>query len=114
MKIVGIKRTPLLCRLKQDYHWAQGLTLWSQVILIEIETDAGIVGIAESGAGPSFVPMLSILDDAIPYFIGKSVFDGNKLIWDFHREAFRARDRRPQLLYADHDGHRACAVGRHR
>ena len=91
MKIVSIKRTPLLCRLKQDYHWAQGLTLWSQVILIEIQTDEGIVGIAESGAGPSFVPMLSILDDAIPYLIGKSVFDGNKLIWDYHREAFRAR-----------------------
>jgi len=91
MKITNIRTTPLLCKFKQDYHWADGITLCSPVVLIEVETDEGIVGIAESGVGPTIEPMLAILHDAIPSFIGKSVFDGNKLIWDYFRSGFKAR-----------------------
>ncbi|MDQ7249761.1 mandelate racemase/muconate lactonizing enzyme family protein [Dongia sedimenti] len=91
MKITKIRTTPLLCKFKQDYHWADGVTLSSPVVLIEVETDEGVVGIAESGVGPTIEPMLAILHDAIPHFIGKSVFDGNKLIWDYFRSGFKAR-----------------------
>src|SRR6476661_2855010 len=90
MKITNIRTTRLLCKFKQDYHWADGITLCSPVVLIEVETDEGIVGIAESGVGPTIEPMLAILHDAIPSFIGKSVFDGNKLIWDYFRSGFKA------------------------
>ena len=45
----------------------------------------------KSGVGPTIEPMLAILHDAIPSFIGKSVFDGNKLIWDYFRSGFKAR-----------------------
>lgn len=91
MKITNIKTTPLLCKFKQDYHWADGVTLCSPVVLIEVETDEGIVGIAESGVGPTIEPMLSVLHDAIPHFIGRSVFDGNRLIWEYFQSGFKAR-----------------------
>lgn len=99
MKITNIRTTPLHCRFKQDYHWADGITLCSPVILIEVETDEGVVGIAESGAGPTIEPMLAILQDAIPHFIGKSVYDGNKLIWDYFRTGFKARGAGSQYRY---------------
>ena len=45
---------------------------------IEVETDAGIVGIGESVASPVIAPVQAILEDAIPHFVGQSVYDGNR------------------------------------
>jgi L-alanine-DL-glutamate epimerase-like enolase superfamily enzyme len=70
MKIASIRATPLLCKFKQPYHWAQGVTLGAPVILIEVETDEGITGIAESVASPAIEPVLAIINDAIPAFVG--------------------------------------------
>jgi L-Ala-D/L-Glu epimerase len=70
MKIIDIRTTPLLCKFKQPYHWAQGVTLGAAVILIEVETDEGITGIGESVASPAIEPILAIIDDAIPVSSG--------------------------------------------
>ncbi len=91
MKIVSIETTPLLCKFKQPYHWAQGVSYGAPVILIRIKTDKGITGIGESSASPDCPTLLSILEDAIPSFIGQSVFDGNRLIWNYYRDGFNAR-----------------------
>jgi L-alanine-DL-glutamate epimerase-like enolase superfamily enzyme len=91
MKIIDIRTTPLLCKFKQPYHWAQGVTLGAAVILIEVETDEGITGIGESVASPAIEPILAIIDDAIPRFIGESIYDGNRLIADYYRLGFNAR-----------------------
>ena len=66
MKITKIRTTPLLCKFKQPYHWAQGITLGAPVILIEVETDGGVTGIGELVASPTIEPVLAIIDDAIP------------------------------------------------
>src|SRR5690242_8317085 len=47
MKITKIRATPLLCKFKQPYHWAQGVNSGAPVVLIEIETDQGTTGIGE-------------------------------------------------------------------
>src|SRR6476620_11884409 len=91
MKIIKIRTTPLLCRFKQPYHWAQGITLGAPVILIEVETDEGVTGIGESVASPTIEPVLAMIDDAIPHFIGESVYDGNRLIADYYRLGFNGR-----------------------
>jgi muconate cycloisomerase len=91
MKISKIRATPLLCKFKQPYHWAQGVTLGAPVILIEVETDEGITGIGESVASPAIEPVLAIINDAIPHFIGQSIYDGNRLIAAFYRLGFNAR-----------------------
>ncbi|HZT18858.1 MAG TPA: mandelate racemase/muconate lactonizing enzyme family protein, partial [Dongiaceae bacterium] len=61
------------------------------VILIEIETDQGVTGIAESVASPTVEPVHAIIRDAIPHFVGKSVYDGNRTIADYYRSGFNAR-----------------------
>jgi L-alanine-DL-glutamate epimerase-like enolase superfamily enzyme len=91
MKIRSISTTPLFCKFRQPYHWAQGVTLGAPVVLIRVETDAGITGIGESVASPDCAAVLAILADAIPRFAGQSVYDGNRLIWDYYRDGFNAR-----------------------
>jgi len=91
MKIASIETTPLFCKFKQPYHWAQGITYGAPVVLIRITTDQGVVGIGESSASPNYQTLMSILNDAIPSFVGQSVFDGNRLIWNYYRDGFNAR-----------------------
>jgi L-alanine-DL-glutamate epimerase-like enolase superfamily enzyme len=91
LKITGIRTTPLFCKFKQPYHWAQGVTLGAPVVLIEIETEAGITGIGESVVSPTIEPVLAIIRDAIPHFVGQSIYDGNRLIADYYRLGFNAR-----------------------
>src|SRR5215831_8898538 len=91
MKITKIRTTPLLCKFKQPYHWAQGINWAAPVILIEIETDGGVTGIGESVASPTIEPVHAIIQDAIPRFIGKSIYDGNRTIVEHYRFGFNAR-----------------------
>src|SRR5688500_2758308 len=91
MKITAIKLTPLHCAFRQPYHWAQGINYGAPVILIEIETDEGVTGIAETVASPVIAPVLAILNDAIPHFIGKSVYDGNRIIWNYYQYGFNSK-----------------------
>ena len=99
MKITKIRTTPLLCKFKQPYHWAQGITLGAPVILIEVETDEGVTGIGESVASPTIEPVLAIFDDAIPHFIGELVYDGNRLIADYYRLGFNGRGTGSAIRY---------------
>jgi L-alanine-DL-glutamate epimerase-like enolase superfamily enzyme len=91
MKIKNIHATPLFCAFKQPYHWAQGVNYGAQIILIEVETDTGVRGIGESVASPTIAPVLAILQDAIPHFIGHSAYDGNRLISNYYRYAFNSK-----------------------
>ena len=91
MKIVSITATPLFCAFKQPYHWSRGVNHGAPVILIEVETDSGITGIGESVASPAVGPVLEILNYAIPTFAGKSVYDGNRLIWDYYLTGFNSK-----------------------
>jgi L-alanine-DL-glutamate epimerase-like enolase superfamily enzyme len=91
VKIMAIKATPLFCAFKQAYHWAQGVNHGASVILIEVETDAGITAIGESVASPAIAPVLSIVEDAIQHFIGQSAYDGNRIIWDYYQYGFNSK-----------------------
>ena len=91
MKIKSVKTTPLHCAFKVPYHWAQGINYGTPVILIEVETDTGVIGIGESVASPVIAPVLAIIQDAIPHFIGKSAYDGNRIIWDYYQFGFNSK-----------------------
>ena len=91
MKIKSVKTTPLHCAFKVPYHWAQGINYGTPVILIEVETDTGVIGIGESVASPVIAPVLAIIHDAIPHFIGKSAYDGNRIIWDYYQFGFNSK-----------------------
>jgi muconate cycloisomerase len=91
MKIADIRLTPLFCRFKQPYVWAQGVNEGTEVILDELLTEKGIVGIGESVASPGIGPVLSILEAARERFIGQPVHDSSRLTAEFYRWGFNAR-----------------------
>ena len=91
MIIKSIKTTPLHCTFKQPYHWAQGVNYGAPVILIEVETNTGVIGVGESVASPIVAPVLAILRDAIPNFIGQSAYDANRIIWNYYQYGFNSK-----------------------
>ena len=48
MKIKDIRLTRLFSKFKTPYVWAMGKNLGQTTILIEVETDAGVVGYGET------------------------------------------------------------------
>lgn len=80
MRITNIRTTPLFCRFKQPYYWAQGVNEGATVILIEVETDEGVTGIGETVVGPSAEAVIALLKTAAPGFIGQPIFDIARLI----------------------------------
>jgi L-alanine-DL-glutamate epimerase-like enolase superfamily enzyme len=75
MKITAIRTTPLALLFKEPYHWAGRCDLGATVILVEVETDAGIVGIGEVTADRPAAAVLACLEGVAPLFIGASPFD---------------------------------------
>lgn len=91
MKISAIRTTPLYLRFKQPYHWAQGVNNGASVILVEIETDAGIIGIGESITSPNVETTLSAINYAIPFFIGEQAYDCSRLVAHCYQSGFSLR-----------------------
>jgi len=79
MKISQIRTTPLALRFKEPYHWAGRCDLGATVVLVEVETDEGIVGIGESTATFPAEGVISFLRGVSPLFIGESPFDIERL-----------------------------------
>jgi len=79
MKISQIRTTPLALRFKAPYYWAGRCDLGSVVVLVEVETDEGIVGIGESTAGRPAEGVISLLRGVSPLFVGESPFDIERL-----------------------------------
>ena len=86
MKITAVRTTPLFIPYKQRYHWAQGVLEGANVVLVEVESDAGMVGIGESLGAPTGAATVSILQRAAQPMIGQSPFDIARLT----RQAYQA------------------------
>ena len=48
MKIKDIRLTPLFSKFKTPYVWAMGKNLGTTTILVEVETDSGVIGFGET------------------------------------------------------------------
>jgi L-alanine-DL-glutamate epimerase-like enolase superfamily enzyme len=79
MKITRIKTTPLALRLKEPYHWAGRVDYGAALVLVEVETDAGLVGLGESTAGFPAESTIQLLQGVAPLFLGEPVFDIERL-----------------------------------
>lgn len=88
MKITAIRTTPLYLKFKQPYHWAFGVNYGASVVLVEIETDSGIIGIGESVISPNIETTLSVINDAIPFFVGEQAYDGSRLVAQYYQSGF--------------------------
>ena len=80
MKIAAIKTTPLALAYSEPYHWAGRVDYAAAVVLVEVETDDGLVGIGESVAAFPAEGTVAALQGVTPLFIGESVFDIERLV----------------------------------
>jgi glucarate dehydratase len=58
MRITDIRATPVNMPLEAPYHWAGGLYPGTSKVILEVETDEGIVGLGEAPS-PDFMPFLA-------------------------------------------------------
>jgi L-alanine-DL-glutamate epimerase-like enolase superfamily enzyme len=79
MKIARISATPLALPFKVPYHWAGRVDLGATVVLVEVETDDGLVGVGESTAGRPADAVCALLQGVAPLFIGEPVTDVERL-----------------------------------
>jgi muconate cycloisomerase len=90
MKIARVRTTPLVLPLKEPYVWAQGVREAGSVVLVEVESDTGLVGIGESCGSPSTPAVESILRAVSGSFIGASPFDAAALLARAYQAYFDA------------------------
>ena len=91
MKIRDVRLKPLYSEFKTPYVWALGADLGQTTILIEIETDAGVVGFGETA--PTMMnaePVIVFLQGVRPVLLGQSVFQISDLMRQVFKRAFGA------------------------
>ena len=89
MKIKDVRITPLFCRFKQPYFWAQGRHDGAYIALIEIETEEGVLGFGET---PSTMmpmePIISFLKTVKPLLISRSLCEISLLMREIYCRNF--------------------------
>ena len=101
MKISKIILKPLFLTFKVPYHWAGRVDYGVSVVLSKVETDEGLVGHGESTASFPADGSLGLLGNIVPYFIGESPFDIDRLVYRArHLGTINDAIRMPNLLLA--------------
>lgn len=90
MKITEVRTTPLLVPYSSPYHWAKGVIDGATVILVEVETDAGLTGYGESIGTPSAAGIQSYINLAGENCIGRSPFENAQLMAEAYHALFQA------------------------
>src|SRR5262249_693448 len=90
-----IRTTLLVLPLKEPYVWAQGVREAGSVVLVEVESDTGLVGIGESCGSPSTPAVESILGAVSGSFIGASPFDASARLRRAYQAPFDAAGATP-------------------
>jgi muconate cycloisomerase len=80
MNIASIKTTPLALAFKEPYHWAGRVDYAAGVVLVEVETDDGLLGIGESVAAFPAAGTVAALQGVAPLFVGESACDVERLV----------------------------------
>jgi L-alanine-DL-glutamate epimerase-like enolase superfamily enzyme len=80
VKIADIKTTPLALAFREPYHWAGRVDSAAGVVLVEVTTDDGLVGVGESVAAFPAEGTVAALQGIAPLFIGQPAFDIERLV----------------------------------
>jgi L-alanine-DL-glutamate epimerase-like enolase superfamily enzyme len=80
MKIAAISTTPLALEFLEPYHWHGRVDHGCAVVLVEVQTDAGVVGIGESVAAFPAEGVAAELAGVTPLFVGEPAWDVERLI----------------------------------
>ena len=90
LQITEIRATPLFLPYKETYHWAQGTLAGAEVVLVEVESAEGVVGVGESMGGPDAGVMAALVRQVGSRFVGSSPFDIARLTTDAYKACFAA------------------------
>ena len=90
LTITAVKTTPLLVPYSELYYWAQGVIEGAAVVLVEVHTDAGIVGYGESIGSPSPTAIEEYLAGAARICIGRNPFSSARLMAEAYHALFQA------------------------
>ncbi len=80
VRITGLRYTPLLLAFKEPYHWAGRVDHGAAVVLVEVETDAGVTGIGESTAALAAESTVAALRVVTPLLVGEPLHDVQRLM----------------------------------
>ncbi len=81
-RITGVRLTPLFLAFRQPYHWAGRVDHGGAVVLVEIETDAGITGVGESTAPLAAASTVELLTAVGDQLVGRPAHDVLRLCED--------------------------------
>jgi L-alanine-DL-glutamate epimerase-like enolase superfamily enzyme len=80
MRIASIDTTPLWLPFTEPYHWARRVDFGAALVLVEVTTDEGLVGVGESTAAMPAEGTVAALRGVAPLFVGEPVFDVQRLV----------------------------------
>ncbi len=89
MKITDVRATCVALPYKRAEQWADGARDGVNNVIVEIETDAEIVGIGEAtcGSGNSADPTREVIEAFKPYLVGEDPLNINRHIDRFYHLA---------------------------
>ncbi len=74
MRITGLRSTPVAVPFREDETWAFGARRGMVSILLEVDTDEGLIGIGEAAAYPSAEIVLAVIRSIEPLVVGEDAF----------------------------------------
>ncbi len=80
MRITGLRATPVAVPYVADEVWAFGRRRGQVSVLLEVDTDEGLVGLGEAAAYPSADIVLAVLASLRPLVIGADAFQIERLV----------------------------------
>lgn len=90
LTITDVKTTALSVPYSEPYYWAQGIIDAASVVLVEVHTDAGIVGYGESIGAPSPAAVQDYLRLAAQICVGRDAFSNARLMAEAYHALFQA------------------------
>ncbi len=84
MRITGLRPTPVAVPFRQEERWAYGGRAGLISVLVELDTDEGVVGLGEAGAYPSAEIVLAVLRSVEPFVLGEDPFAIERLMRRIH------------------------------
>lgn len=90
MRIADIRLTPLRVPYRKPYHWAQGVIDAAEVILVEVETDTGVIGYGESIGTPDAASVIALMRRAADHITGRDPFHNSALMGECYHLLFQA------------------------
>lgn len=80
MRITDLRATPVAVPYRSEELWAFGRRRGQVSILLEVDTDEGLVGLGEAAAYPSADIVLAVLDSLRPLVLGADPFEIERLV----------------------------------